>query len=438
VRRPLALAALAVALLATDPGGTGGRAGAEPVRASAEPAGPAPGRSAPDEAIARESRRAAQAPADPEVWVALGDAFMQKARETAAPDYYRRAEAAYQKALGADPRNVGALAGLAWVNGAWHEFERSAEWARRALAVDPGHGPAHGLLGDAALEMGDYDAAFEHYQKMLDRRPDLASYSRGAQVLWLTGDTRKALWMMDRAVKAGAPYAENTAWARTQLALMLWSQGALLPAERALEAALAASPGNHHALAAMARVKASRRDYPAAIDHYRRAIAIAPQFEFVVALGDLHAALGQREDAERQYALVEAIDRVNRAGGVRTDLQMARFYADHDRHLGRAVEEAEAAFRTRKSAYAADTLAWCYYKAGRLDEARKLIRQALARRTPDAEIHFHAGMIHARLGDRAGAQRHLYQALSLNPHFHPAHAATAAATLADFGGRPLE
>jgi tetratricopeptide (TPR) repeat protein len=117
---------------------------------------------------------------------------------------------------------------------------------------------------------------------------------------------------------------------------------------------------------------------------------------------------------------------------------MAKFYADHDRNVTQAVEEAEAAFRTRKNVYAADTLAWCYYKSGRYEEARKLIRKALARRTPDAEILFHAGMIHAKLRDRPSAQKYLYQALSLNPHFHPERATTAAATLGDLGGRPAE
>ena len=96
------------------------------------------------------------------------------------------------------------------------------------------------------------------------------------------------------------------------------------------------------------------------------------------------------------------------------------------------------AFRTLKNVHAADTLAWCSYKAGRYEDARKAIRKALARRTPDAEILFHAGMIHAKLGDRAAAQKYLYQALSLNPHFHPSHAATASATLAQLGGRPTE
>ena len=406
--------------------------------AGAESATPAARRSAADEAIARWTQRTTVAAQEPEAWTSLGDAFMQKARETADPAYYRRAEAAYQKALEVGPRHVDALAGMAWVQGALHEFEQSVEWARKALAVDPASPPAHGLLGDAALEMGDYDLAFAHYQKMLDLRPDLASYSRGAQILWVTGDQRKAIWMMGKAVNAGAAYAEHTAWARVQLALMLWSQGALLPAEQVLEMALTTTPGNHHVLAAMAKVKTARRDYAAAIDCYKRAIAVVPQFETVVALGDLYAVTGQKDEAEKQYALVEAINRLNRASGVRTDLQMAKFYADHDRNVAQAAQEAEAASHTRKTVYAFDTLAWSYYKAGRYEEARQAIRKALARRTPDAEILFHAGMISARLDDRGTAQKLLYEALSLNPHFHPAHAATAAATLAQLGGRPAE
>ena len=53
-----------------------------------------------------------------------------------------------------------------------HEFERSIEWATKALAQDPGQAAAHGLIGDAQLEIGEYDTAAEHYQAMLDRRPD--------------------------------------------------------------------------------------------------------------------------------------------------------------------------------------------------------------------------------------------------------------------------
>lgn len=401
--------------------------------ARAESTTPTVQRSASDDAIIRWTQRTAGAPDDREAWVSLGDAFMQKARDSADASYYRRAEAAYQKALGSGTPPVAALVGLAWVHGALHDFEQSVEWARKALKLDAGSGPAHGLLGDAALEQGDYDVALEHYQRMLDIRPDLASYSRGAQLLWLTGDTRKAVRLMEKAMNAGTPYAENTSWAQAQLAQMLWSQGALLSAEQTLEAALKVGPRNHHALATMAKVKSARGDYAGAIDHYQRALAVVPRLETVVALGDVYTVTGDKAAAERQFALAETINRLNRANGVRDDLHMVKFYIDHDRNLARALEEAEAIFRTRKNVYAADTLAWGYYKAGRYEEARTMIRKALARHTPDAEILFHAGMIHAKLGDRGKAQKYLYQALSLNPHFHPVYAATAAATLDQLG-----
>ena len=88
--------------------------------------------------------------------------------------------------------------------------------------------------------------------------------------------------------------------------------------------------------------------------------------------------------------------------------------------------------------FVADTLAWAYYKRGRYTDARRLAAKALAHRTPDASFLFHAGMIHAKLGDRVTAQRQLAQALSLNPAFDPIDAPIAAATLAELGARAAE
>src|SRR4029450_206854 len=86
----------------------------------------------------------------------------------------------------------------------------------------------------------------------------------------------------------------------------------------------------------------------------------------------------------------------------------------------------------------ADALAWSYYKSGRYADARRAITKALAQRTPDASIFFHAGMIYAKLGDRPTAQRHLGHALSLTPVFAPIDAPIAAATLAELGSQPPE
>lgn len=423
----LVLAAAAVALvLGATPGARA--AGHGPATATAA-------RPSVDQTIARLTAKTRRGPQESAAWIALGDAFMQKTRETADASYYGRAEQAFERARALDAASGDALVGLAWVSSARHEFETSTEWARQALALDSTSAAAHGLLGDAALELGEYDRAAEHYQKMLDLRPDISAYSRTAHFLFVIGDVRRATWLMDRAIQAGAPYAENTAWCRAQLAQMHLATGNLVAAEQIVDQAIARTPDNYHVLVAQGRVRAARANYAGAIESYRRASAIAPQHEAVVALGRLYTVTDDRPRAEQEWALVETIHRLNKANGVTGDAQLARFLADRERRLPEALAIAEQEFKRRPNVVAADTLAWAYYKNGRYADARRLAAKALAHRTPDASFLFHAGMIHARLGDRATAQRHLAQALSLNPAFDPIDAPIAAATLAELGAQ---
>src|SRR4029450_3968187 len=76
---------------------------------------------------------------------------------------------------------------------------------------------------------------------------------------------------------------------------------------------------------------------------------------------------------------------------------------------------AQEEYRRRPNVFAADALAWAYYKNGRYAEAKRAIAKALIQHTPDAGFLFHAGMIHAKLGDRVTPQRYLAQPLALNP-----------------------
>jgi tetratricopeptide (TPR) repeat protein len=246
---------------------------------------------------------------------------------------------------------------------------------------------------------------------------------------------------MQKAIQVGGPYPENVAWCRAKLALMLFESGALLPAEQLLETALKDAPSNPHVLAAMGRIKLAHHDYPAAIRFYERAVAVSPQHPFLVELGDTYALAGEPLMAQEIYERVVAL---HLAGGSVHDhgdglvhahspgsgnAELARFYADHDRNLDEALNEAEIAFRKFKNIHVADTLAWCYYKKGQYKQAASVIRKALKWRTPEAGILFHAGMIYAKLGDRAAASKHLYQALNLNPNFHPTHAQAASDTI---------
>jgi tetratricopeptide (TPR) repeat protein len=389
-----------------------------------------------DDEISKTSEIARVRPTD-SAWSRLGDAYMQKARETMDLSYYGRAEASYRKSLDLNANYANALVGMAWVLSGRHEFEQSIEWANKALKAEPARADAYGLLGDAATEMGDYDSAFEHYQKMLDLKPDIASYSRAAHLLFITGGFRKATLLMTKAVGAGGAYPENKAWCIAQMALLDFAQGGYLPAEQLLSQGLKGTPDNYHLLAAMGRVKAAEKDYPAAIEYYKRAQAIVPQHDVVVALGDLYTLAGRKEDADRQYALVDFLRQLNKANGVIGDLQMAHFLADHDRDLAEALRLAEIEYKTRPTVYGADTLAWCYYKNGRIPEARKYITKALSQETPEAMFLYHRGLILAKAGDVGAARKALYQALSQNPYFDPLGAVVAMKALQELGSEPV-
>ena len=376
------------------------------------------------------------APGESRAWVARGDALMQEHRQSAATGTLERAESAYREALRLDPTSPDALVGLAWVHGVEHEFTRSVELAERALARAPDHVRAHGVLGDAALELGDYRRAATEYQAMLDLRPDLAAYSRVAELFDRTGDPNRAMLFMRRAIDAGGS-PEQRSWCRARLARMLWRRGALAAAEQELARALAGSDGNSEVLLVAGTLDAARGDYAGAIAHYETIVSRQEHPLALASLGDVYQLLGQSAAAERAYARAEAAFAHHGGNAVSGDLARARFLAERDGHLELAEQEALAAYHRHPTGAASDALAWVYHKQGRNVEADRLIHEALRKGVRDAEVLFHAGIIHASLGRRESARRHLFEAVSLNPTFHPIHAKRAFALLGE-GAVPLE
>ena len=102
-----------------------------------------------------------------------------------------------------------------------------------------------------------------------------------------------------------------------------------------------------------------------------------------------------------------------------------------------ALQLAETEYKTRPTVYAADTLAWCYYKNGRIPEARKYSLKALSQNTPEAMFLYHRGMILAKAGDIGEARKVLYQALSQNPYFDPLGAVAAMNMVQEVGAISL-
>ncbi|HVF86138.1 MAG TPA: tetratricopeptide repeat protein [Pyrinomonadaceae bacterium] len=367
----------------------------------------------------------------PDGYNLLGDAFMQKARETGDFSFNARADAALQKSLELAPDNYSTLVLRAKLLLSLHRFREALEVARRAQAMRPQEYHAYGALTDAYVELGDYDAAIEAAQKRMDLRPDMDAYARVSYLRSLHGDTEGAIEAMQVAAKAADPRDfESVAWCRVHLGDELMSAGKLAPAEKEYDNALAVFPDYYLALAAKARARVAAGDMNGAIDFYKRAQDRVPLPDTAIALGDLYTKLGRADDAKKQYDLVEFIERGGTAGSETYSRQLALFYADHDIKLDEALDIARRERAARTDIYTSDALAWCLFKKGQFAEAKTAMDEALRLGTNDARLFYHAGMIANALGDRRGATKYLGQAVKINPSFDVLQSGAARETLA--------
>jgi tetratricopeptide (TPR) repeat protein len=392
-----------------------------------------------DRELSRTLRAIRARPESADAWLRLGDALTQRSRDTLDFSLYSAIEKIYLHARRLDPQAADALAGLAWAAGACHRFDDSVAWAALALKADPDLPAAHGILGDAAVELGRHAEAERHYQRMLDLRPDLGSYSRAAHLLYLQGNATRALALMRQALRAGGENPEHTAWCVAQLAAMLCREGAARAAHQLVATLLARAPNNPLLLAASGQTHAALGDTDAALAAYEESRKRAPQHTTLAALHDLHLAAGRLDDAARMAAEVEKLHAALRSQKIHGgEGQLARFYADRAEKLEEAIRLAEFEQAHHQTVFTADTLAWAYFRAGRIDDAAKLLPAMLGHRAPDPAILYHAGLIEEARGQRVAAQRHLYAALSRDPRFNPVHAPRAAVALQRLGGAPME
>jgi tetratricopeptide (TPR) repeat protein len=367
---------------------------------------------------------------DPEDFIArdkLAVYYLQRVRETGDLTYLKLASHAAQASLATMPpeRNTGGLTALTQVELTSHDFVAARDHAKRLTELEPDESYLYQLLGDAQLELGEYDNATEAFRQMerlggIQSLTRVAIEQRKARLAALRGDTDTASRSLQTALMLAlampAPPRETVAWCRWQLGETAFSIGDYATAEQHYRDALTTFPDYFRALASLARVRAARGDLPGAIEQYERAVYILPDPTFVAALGDLYKLRGRDKDAAAQYALVEAIARLS-ASGALYNRQQALFYADHDIKPQEAYANAAKEYAVRQDIYGADAVAWTALKAGKLPEAQAATQKALRLGTRDARLFYHAGMIAQAAGDKASARDYLKRALTLCPQF---------------------
>jgi tetratricopeptide (TPR) repeat protein len=382
-----------------------------------------------DRVISDMQARVKSEPGDYKAHASLGVAYQQKARETNDPAYYVEAEKSFKQALELKPDDYNSLAGMGALELSRHNFTSALDWGNRAQRVIPDKAYAYGVVGDAHIELGNYDEAVASFQKMVDLRPDLSSYARVSYARELHGDIDGAIQGMQQAIAAGGPAAENTAWCRVHLGHLYFNSNRLAEAEKVYTEALAGYPGFIHAQAGLAQVRWAQGKTAEAIDLYKQATANVPLPQYIAALGDLYASTGDKQAAAEQYDLVRYIYDLQRKGGVTVDIEQAAFYADHDMDLDEALALARTAAEGRNDVSTLDTLAWALYKNGRYEEALSTQRRAMRLGTRNAAFYYHLGMIQNALDKTDEAHISVEIAVAINPNFSPIYAPQAMAFL---------
>jgi tetratricopeptide (TPR) repeat protein len=279
--------------------------------------------------------------------------------------------------------------------------------------LSPTTAAAHGVVGDALVELGRYEEAFEQFNEMVSLKPSVSSYARISYARELLGDVPGAARAMQLAVEAAAGEPDALAWSHTQLGKLFWSHGRAGAAAREYRAALRVQPGYVHALEALALVESAAGHRERAVVLAREAAEVMPLPQFVATLGDLLSG----KAAARQYAVVGAIAKLQRENGVKVDLELALFSVDHGIRLRDTVRLARAGRAARPSVDGDDVLAWALMRTGRCSEGLVFSKRALRLGTVDASKFFHRAMIERCLGHDTVARQWFKRALAVNPHF---------------------
>jgi tetratricopeptide (TPR) repeat protein len=328
----------------------------------------------------------------------LGWLFVAKARESFDPGFYRLAE---QCALGLDSRKPGSpeamlLRGHALQN--QHRFKEAEPLARelvrrRGLPFD------YGLLGDVLMEQGQLVEATDAYQMMIDLRPDLHSYARGAHLRWLKGDLAGAAQLMHLAASASSPLdPESAAWVHTRLAFYLLQEGASNEADCVCDQALEFQKDYPPALLLRGRIRLAQRNGAKAIEALQVAAKRSPLPEYQWALAEALRQENRVDEAE------EVESQLRKTGAANDPRTYALYLATCGNSATTALRLAQQELKQRADVLTYDALAWSLAATGKIEEAQRQMEKALAEGTKDGRLYFHAAVIAAKSGQLENAR----------------------------------
>ncbi|MEO8099749.1 MAG: tetratricopeptide repeat protein [Acidobacteriota bacterium] len=353
----------------------------------------------------------------------LAMAYARRARETSDVAFYKKAEDTLTRALELSPGNFESQKVQVWLMLGRHEFAHAAEAAKALNKQTPDDLTVYGYLADANAELGNYAAAIDAAQWMLNLRPgNIPGLTRAAYLRELHGDVSGAIDLMQRAYNA-TPFqeVEDRAWLLTQVAHLHLLSGNLEQSESYATGALDLFPGYHYALGTLAQVREAQHRFDDAVALEEQRYKASPHAENLYALAMALSLSGRTEAAQNAFANFEKAALAESSSTDNANHELVAYYNDVAGQPEKALLIATAELDRRHDIFTRDAMAWSLSQLGRYEEAEAGMRQALATGVSDARLLYHAGAIQQHLGNRTEAER-LLRAAAL----HHSPEATAA------------
>ncbi len=349
----------------------------------------------------------------PQLLERLGWTFVDKARISSDPGYYKLAEQCADAIGQKVPDSADGELLRGHIYHALHRF-KDAEAVARKLVAQRTFVFDYALLGDALMEQGRLNEAVDAYQKMVDLKPCLQTYSRVAYMRWLKGDLPGAIQAIRYAVTGGSILEpEPVAWAYTRLAFYELQAGNLEAAQRSTELATSYVPEYAAALLMRGRILLAGSKPAEAVAVLRPAAEKSPLPEYLWTLADALRAEGQPEEAS-------VVEKKLFATGTANDPRtFALYLATRGTQTDLALRIAKAELDTRQDIFTRDAVAWAAYRKGDLKTAQENSRAALSEGTKDARLFYHAGIIAAASGQTTESQTYLNEAKALEQMLMP-------------------
>ncbi len=375
--------------------------------------------------------------ADPRARFLLGVLYTNMERFEEASDQYAQI-------LTQDPQHLGALSQLADLYILQERLQEGLAVYERLLQEKPDSPVAHFNAGVLYAKSQQWEESIKHMGKAVELEPAYLEARLGLAVsLELAGYPDRAREEFQRALELEPVNTQLIQY----LARLSYRLGDLEGAEQWLTRYLSFQPRDPNGHLELAYILIEQAQWAEAVQQVHLGLSgsapVEVKVDLWVALGVCHQALNQPEQAEEAYRKAIGADPAevqpvlhlaamfHHAGEMEKAEQvlLAAFdqrpddpdilnslgylYADWGVHLDEALKMVERALSQDplNGAYL-DSLGWIHFKMGRLEEAERYLKEALAR-SPDAEVYEHLGRVYLMRGDGGAARAAWEEGLAL-------------------------